>query len=98
MAGGLKPPLLSRILLHSGNFPERTEGNSGNFSNVTLLIRADMLQPPKFLVLLRLCSHVYSSLALILIKISNNITPLQNNIIYYMQNRAKASIYKHLKD
>ena len=50
-------PQLSRNLLHSGNFPERTIGHMGSFSDFALLIRAEVLHPPlpKFLVLLRLC-------------------------------------------
>ena len=44
--GGCSPFKLGRNLLHSGNFPERTIGNSSNFSDFPLLIRAEMLQPP----------------------------------------------------
>ena len=40
------PPLLSRNLLQSGDFPERTIGNLGGFSDFVLLIRAELLQPP----------------------------------------------------
>ena len=43
MAGGLQPPELSIIQLHSGDFPERTVGNSVNFSDFTLLIQAELL-------------------------------------------------------
>ena len=43
---GCSPPELGGNLLHSGNFPERTIGNSGNFSDFALPIRAEMLQPP----------------------------------------------------
>ena len=46
VAGGLQPPWLSRNLLHSGNFPEKTIGNLGRFSDFALLIRAELLQPP----------------------------------------------------
>ena len=44
--GDCSPFQLGRNLLHSGNFPERTIGNSSNFSDFPLLIRAEMLQPP----------------------------------------------------
>ena len=33
VAGGMQPPYLSRNLLHSGNFPERTVGNVGSFTD-----------------------------------------------------------------
>ena len=48
------PPYFGRNLLHSGNFSDRKIGDSGKFSDFALLIRAETLQPPKFLVLLRL--------------------------------------------
>ena len=50
VAGG---GLQSRNFLHSGNFPERTIGNLGSFSDLALLNREKLLQPPppKFLVL-----------------------------------------------
>ena len=46
VAGGLQLPLLSRNLLDSGNFPERTMGNLGSFSDFALIIRVELLQPP----------------------------------------------------
>ena len=45
-AGGLQPPYLSRNLLHSGSFHERTIGNFGSFSDFALPIRAELLQSP----------------------------------------------------
>ena len=56
------PPQLSRNLLHSVNFPERTIGNLGSFSDFALLIWAELLQPSKFLVFLRLCTYIPRSL------------------------------------
>jgi len=34
---GCSPPELGRNLLHAGNFPERTTGNSGNLFDFALL-------------------------------------------------------------
>ena len=39
-------PFIGRNLLHSYSFPERAIGNSGNSSDFTIFIRAEMLQPP----------------------------------------------------
>ena len=49
VAGGLYPPWQSKDLLRSGNFPERTIGNSGDFLTalqIALLSGAEILQPP----------------------------------------------------
>ena len=48
---GISVGEVGRNLLHSGNFPEIAIGNSGTVLialQITLPIRAEMVQPPKF--------------------------------------------------
>ena len=58
VAGRLQPPYLRRNLLYSGNFSERAIGNLAGFVtalHIALQTRTEILQPPKFDVLLCLC-------------------------------------------